>query len=61
VGLVALGAILVAFKVVSADELLDWLTALAIAAVAAGNILARAFLAPREEEPRGIDPSGPNA
>lgn len=44
IGLFALGAILVVTGVVTADSLLEWMLAAATAAVAAGNLLARAFL-----------------
>lgn len=61
VGLFSLGAVLVITGVVKADNLLEWFLTLALAASAAGNVLARAFLQPRDPEPRGIDPHGPNA
>lgn len=60
IGLFGLGAILVATGVVKADNLLEWFLTVALAASAAGNLLARAFLSSKEE-PRGIDPHGPNA
>jgi uncharacterized membrane protein YjjB (DUF3815 family) len=60
-GLFALGAVLVATGVVKADNLLEWLLTVALAASAAGNVLARAFLSPKTQEPPGIDPLGPNA
>lgn len=61
VGLFALGAVLVATGVVAADNLMEWMLTVGVAATAAGNLLARAFLAPAPPEPQGIDPHGPNA
>jgi hypothetical protein len=52
VGLVALGAGLVIFNVVEARDLADWLVTVAVAAVAAGNVLARAFLPPKDPDPQ---------
>lgn len=61
IGLFALGAVLVATGAVKADNLLEWMLTVALAASAAGNLLARAFLSRPEPEPGGIDPHGPNA
>lgn len=44
VGLFALGAALVLTGLVKADNLLEWFLTIALAASAAGNLLARAFL-----------------
>jgi hypothetical protein len=61
VGLFSLGAVLVLTGAVQANNLLEWFLTVGLAASAGGNLLARAFLAPRDPEPRGIDPHGPNA
>lgn len=61
IGLFGLGAVLVATGAVKADNLMEWLLTVALAASAAGNLLARAFLQPKPPEPQGIDPHGPNA
>lgn len=52
-GLFALGAVLVATGLVQADSLMEWFLAVALAATAAGNLLARAFLEkrPSDESP----------
>lgn len=49
ISLFALGAVLVATGVVAADSLMEWFLTVALAATAAGNLLARAFL----EKPPG--------
>jgi hypothetical protein len=60
-GLYLVGLALVVFGAVRIENLGDVLLTVALAAVAAGNLLARAFLTPRDPEPRGIDPHGPNS
>jgi drug/metabolite transporter (DMT)-like permease len=61
IGLFLAGLALVVSGAVRIENLGDLLLTVALAAVAAGNAIARAFLAPRDPEPRGIDPHGPNS
>lgn len=50
IGLFSLGALLVATGVVQADSLMEWMLTIGLAAVAAGNLLARAFLEKRPDD-----------
>lgn len=59
-GLFMAGLLLVVFGAIRIEDLGDVLVTVALAATAAGNLLARAFLTRPDPEPRGIDPHGPN-
>jgi drug/metabolite transporter (DMT)-like permease len=61
VGLFLAGLALVVFGATRVEDLGDLLVAVALAATAAGNLLARAFLSPPGPEPREIDPLDPNS
>lgn len=60
-GLFTVGLMLFVFGLVRIEDLGDVLVTAALAATAAGNLLARTFLSRPDPEPRGIDPLGPNA
>lgn len=55
IGLFVVGAVLLVTGLVKADTLLEWMLTVAVAAEAAGNLLARAFLSPREPAPDELD------
>lgn len=50
IGLVVVGLVLVVTKVVQIEDLMDLFLTVALAAVAAGNALARAFLTPQSPD-----------